>query len=83
MVKVLSVVFFFFCLFFCFCNYITEPAAPKENLMFNGEVEHPESPADEVEKRDEGTTPPKAGTKVQDSKPVIETPSDPQVCGMI
>ena len=44
--------------------------------MFNGEVEHPESPTDEVEKGDEGT-------KLQDSKPVIETPSDPQVCGMI
>ncbi|KAM7444286.1 AP-3 complex subunit delta-1 [Porites harrisoni] len=55
-----------------------EPAAPEENLMFNGEVEHPESPTDEVEKGDEGTTPPKAGTKLQDSKPVIETPSDPQ-----
>lgn len=68
---------------FFFCNYITEPAAPEENLMFNGEVEHPESPTGEVEKGDEGTTPPKAGTKLQDSKPVIETPSDPQVCGMI
>lgn len=55
-----------------------EPAAPEENLMFNGEVEHPESPTDEVEKGDEGKTPPKAGTKLQDSKPVIETPSDPQ-----
>ena len=66
-----------------FCNSIAEPAAPEENLMFNGEVEHPESPTDEVEKGDEGTTPPKAATKLQDSKPVIETPSDPQVCGMI
>ena len=66
-----------------FCNSIAEPAAPEENLMFNGEVEHPESPTDEVEKGDEGTTPPKAGTKLQDSKPVIETPSDPQVCGVI
>ncbi|XP_073259026.1 AP-3 complex subunit delta-1-like isoform X2 [Porites lutea] len=55
-----------------------EPAAPEENLMFNGEVEHPESPTDEVEKGDEGTTPSKAATKLQDSKPVIETPSDPQ-----
>lgn len=55
-----------------------EPASPEENLMFNGEVEHPESPTDEVEKGDEGKTPPKAGTKLQDSKPVIETPSDPQ-----
>ncbi|CAH3134867.1 unnamed protein product [Porites lobata] len=55
-----------------------EPASPEENLMFNGEVEHPESPTDEVEKGDEGTTPPKAATKLQDSKPVIETPSDPQ-----
>lgn len=55
-----------------------EPAAPEENLMFNGEVEHPESPTDEVEKGDEGKTPPKAGTKLQDSKPVIETTSDPQ-----
>ena len=69
------------CVFFC--NYIAEPAAPEENLMFNGEVEHPESPTDEVEKGDEGTTPSKAATKLQDSKPVIETPSDPQVCGMI
>ena len=75
MVKVLSVVFF--------CNYIAEPASPEENLMFNGEVEHPESPTDEVEKGDKGTTPPKAATKLQDSKPVIETPSDPQVCGVI
>ena len=66
-----------------FCNYIAEPAAPEENLMFNGEVEHPESPTDEVEKGDEETTPPKAATKLQDSKPVIETPSDPQVCGVI
>ena len=66
-----------------FCNSIAEPAAPEENLMFNGEVEHPESPTDEVEKGEEGTTPPKAGTKLQDSKPVIETPSDPQVCGVI
>lgn len=46
--------------------------------MFNGEVEHPESPTDEVEKGDEGTT-----KRLQDSKPVIETPSDPQVCAMI
>ena len=61
-----------------FCNSIAEPAAPEENLMFNGEVEHPESPTDEVEKGDEGTT-----KRLQDSKPVIETPSDPQVCGMI
>ena len=51
--------------------------------MFNGEVEHPESPTDEVEKGDEGKTSPKAGTKLQDSKPVTETPSDPQVCGVI
>lgn len=66
-----------------FSNYIAELAAPEENLMFNGEVEHPESPTDEVEKGDEGKTPPKAGTKFQDSKPVTETPSDPQVCGVI
>ena len=66
-----------------FCNYIAEPAVPEENLMFNGEVEHPESPTDELEKGDEGTTPSKPRTKLQDSKPVIETPSDPQVCGMI
>ena len=51
--------------------------------MFNGEVEHPESPTDEVEKGDEGTTPSKAATKLQNSKPVIEAPSDPQVCGVI
>ena len=44
--------------------------------MFNGEVEHPESPKDEVES--EQTTPSKTITELDDFKPT-ETPGDPQV----
>ena len=48
--------------------------------MFNGEVEHPESPPREDAKEDsEQTTPSKAITGQEDSKAVADEPSDPQV----
>ena len=52
------------------------PEAVEDNLMFNGEVEHVESPPSEQQ-----TTPTKMITEEpEDSKPsTADTPSDPQV----
>ena len=60
-------------------NHATEPAA-EDNLMFNGEVEHLESPKNELEEENVQTTPSKVITELEDSKPSVDTPSDLQVC---
>lgn len=52
--------------------------------MFNGEVDHPETPTREDEKEDsEQKTPSKVITVQEDSKPAADEPSDPQVQRMI
>ena len=68
-----------------FCNptflYINRVAEPVEdNLMFNGEVEHPESPPrEDAKEENEQTTPSKVITVQEDSKPAADEPRDPQV----
>jgi len=48
--------------------------------MFNGEVEHPESPPrEDAKEENEETTPSKVITVQEDSKPAADEPSDPQV----
>ena len=52
--------------------------------MFNGEVDHPETPPREDEKEDsEQKTPSKVITVQEDYKPAADEPSDPQVQRMI
>lgn len=57
-----------------------EGAEPVEdNLMFNGEVDHVESPSrDDSYQESEKTTPTKAITEVEDFQPSVDEPSDPQ-----
>lgn len=63
---------------FFYLDEVTEPA--EDNLMFNGEVEHPETPPREDEKdKSEQKTPSKAIAGQEDSKPAVDEPSDPQV----
>lgn len=63
-------------------NQVTEPV--EDNLMFNGEVEHNESPPrDDLKNESEQTTPTKAITEVEDSTPSADAPSDPQVKNVI
>ena len=63
---------------FLYLNQVAEPV--DDNLMFNGEVEHPESPPREDAKEDsEPTTPSKVTTGHEDSKPAADELSDPQV----
>ena len=48
--------------------------------MFNGEVEHPESPPrEDAKEENEQTTPSKVITVQEDSKPAADEPRDPQV----
>lgn len=56
---------------------IAEPV--EDNLMFNGEVEHPESPPREDAREDsEQETPSKVIQEQEDSKPAADGPGDPQ-----
>ncbi|XP_068728186.1 AP-3 complex subunit delta-1-like [Montipora capricornis] len=54
-----------------------EPAA-EHNLMLNGEVDHLESPNNEIEVESPQSQTPKKITELEDSKPFVDTPSDPQ-----
>ncbi|RMX51650.1 hypothetical protein pdam_00021484 [Pocillopora damicornis] len=55
----------------------TEPV--EDNLMFNGEVDHVESPSrDDSHQESETTTPSKEITEVEDFKPSADEPGDPQ-----
>ena len=56
----------------------SEPAA-EHNLMLNGEVDHLESPNNEIEVESPQSQTPKKITELEDSKPFVDTPSDPQV----
>jgi len=47
--------------------------------MFNGEVEHLESPTHELEDESSQKTPSKVITELEDFKPSEDTPSNPQV----
>ena len=61
-----------------YVNQVAEPV--EDNLMFNGEVEHPESPPREDGGDDsEEETPSKVITMQEDSKPAADGPGDPQV----
>ncbi|XP_078354382.1 AP-3 complex subunit delta-1-like [Oculina patagonica] len=56
---------------------VTEPV--EDNLMFNGEVEHDESPPrDDLKKESNQTASTKVVTEVEDFKPSADAPSDPQ-----
>ncbi|KAJ7386345.1 AP-3 complex subunit delta-1 [Desmophyllum pertusum] len=56
---------------------VAEPV--EDNLMFNGEVEHIESPpGDDLKEESEQTTPTKMITDVEDFKPSADEPSNPQ-----
>lgn len=49
--------------------------------MFNGEVDHVESPSrDDSHQESETTTPSKEIAEVEDFKPSADEPGDPQVC---
>lgn len=52
-----------------------EPAA-EDNLLFNGEVEHLQSPKDDSEGESAQKTPPKKITELENSNPSMETPGD-------
>ncbi|XP_058941253.2 AP-3 complex subunit delta-1 isoform X1 [Pocillopora verrucosa] len=55
----------------------TEPV--EDNLMFNGEVDHVESPSrDDSHQESETTTPSKEIAEVEDFKPSADEPGDPQ-----
>ena len=56
---------------------ILEPVA-EDNLMFNGEVEHPESPKNELEEESPEKTPSKVITELEDFNPSADTPNNPQ-----
>ena len=59
-------------------NQVAEPV--EDNLMFNGEVEHPESPPREDAREDsEQETPSNVITVQEDSKPAGDGIGDPQV----
>ena len=47
--------------------------------MFNGEVEHLESPKNELEEESPQKTPSKVITELEDFNPTADTPNDPQV----
>lgn len=59
--------------------FLSEPAA-EDNLLFNGEVEHLQSPKDDSEAESPQKTPPKKITELENSNPSPETPGDFQVC---
>lgn len=63
---------------FLYLNQVAEPV--EDNLMFNGEVEHLESPPrDDLKEESEQTTPSKVITGQENFKPAADEPSDPQV----
>ena len=51
--------------------------------MFNGEVDHPESPKNELEDESPQKTPSKVITELEDFNPSADTPNDPQVIAPI
>ena len=51
--------------------------------MFNGEVEHPESPKNELEEESPQKTPSKVISELEDFNPSADTPNDPQASASI